>query len=198
MRDRGRVIVLMCGVAHEERGGDRWTDRDGDRGTAIRVWDICMATREDSKSRWWMGGPTQGYRGRREDDNGWTGARDRRGRGRRSGQESDHSGKERVDEDGLRVERSCLYRHRAGRLGRRRRRSRSVGEGVFTRTGCHNTSWLLTLTFWTGLTRPAEDAGGAGMKAGHRVERKAEKEEGRQTVKERRRIHFELVWLAWV
>lgn len=42
----------VCGVVKEDRRGDRWTDRDGDRGTARLVWDICMAMREDRKSQW--------------------------------------------------------------------------------------------------------------------------------------------------
>lgn len=63
-------------VAREEKQRDRWSARDGDRGTAFRFWDICTAMRGDRKSLWWMGGPTRGYKGGREVDNDRTRARD--------------------------------------------------------------------------------------------------------------------------
>lgn len=143
------------GVTQEERGGDRWTDRDGDRGTAIRVWDICMATREDRKSRWWMGGPTRGYRGGREDDNGWKGARERRGGGRWRGQECDHSEGVRVDQEGARVERSCLMeRQRGRRVGGggagEERKVYSLGQAVITGAGC--SPWRSELA-WPAVVR---------------------------------------------
>lgn len=153
MRDGRKVMVMGC-VAREEKGGDRWTVGDGDRGTAFRFWDICMAMRGDRKSLWWMGGPTRGYKGGRDVDNDRTRARDARRRGLA----------ERMWMRKFRKAASETGEEEAG--GGWRRRERHRVEGVFTQTSCHNRSWLLSLTVWTNLTHTSQDAEGRGFKRG--------------------------------
>ena len=185
------------------RGGDRWTDRDGDRGTAIRVWDICMATREDRKSRWWMGGPTRGYRGRKGRWQRLDGStRWRRKRGRRRGQGCDHSERVRVDQEGVRVEGELPFRQTEREKGRggggagEERKVYSLGQAVITGADC--SLWRSDLA-WPAVLRTQ---GAAGWKEGERGDGDGEggksgMEEGRQTVRERRRLDFEPLWPAW-
>lgn len=100
------------GVVHEDRGGDRRSDRHMDRGTSIRVGDIHgnKRGRDEPVIDGWA---NKGLRGMKRRLDGTT---NRGGRERWSEQKSDSSKRERLCLEELRVERSCFLERQKRRV----------------------------------------------------------------------------------
>lgn len=161
MRDRGRVMVVWRKKRTEETDELIETETEGQLlGFETYAWQ-----RERTG---WAGDGWEGQRGVTGEEEKMTTA------GQEYEIEEEEDGEEgrsvipaRESKGGRTESWGELPLRETERKKGRRRRSRRGEEGVFSRTGCHNGSWLLTLTLWTGLTHTAEDTGGGGIKEGH-------------------------------